>query len=253
MERKKKLSPIKNPKSVEVTYRKELLVLVRQLKHDTDLYIIPLLYDLEPEYVKDAFAKTLEEAFNRLRSMYTRVDVLARSLSDYFVKSGDRLNKKNFYSSVENAVGVNLQTIIQKENIEDILVATTRENVNLIKTIPEEYFKKIESVVFKGTLQSNSAKGMMEEIRQIGGVSEKRAKLIARDQTSKLNSALTKKRSEDLGIEEYVWRTSEDERVRDTHEKNNGKTFRFDTPPPVTGHPGNDIQCRCVAQPIIQF
>ena len=54
-----------------------------------------------------------------------------------------------------------------------------------------------------------------------------------------------------MGIEEYRWRTSKDERVRATHAANEGKVFRWDTPPAETGHPGNDVQCRCDARPII--
>ena len=54
-----------------------------------------------------------------------------------------------------------------------------------------------------------------------------------------------------MGISEYRWGTAGDERVRETHEANDGKVFRWDTPPAETGHPGNDVQCRCTARPII--
>ncbi len=154
---------------------------------------------------------------------------------------------------MENAVGVNLETIVQNEGLEDILVATTRENVGLIRSIPDEYFKKIETMVFTSTTQGNTAGSMIKQLREIGKVTTSRAKLIARDQSSKLNSALSQQRQQNLGVEEYVWRTSGDERVRDNHRSKNGKTFRWDNPPKDTGHPGQDIQCRCVAQPIINI
>lgn len=163
-----------------------------------------------------------------------------------------QINKTRFYSAMEGAIGINLQTIVQNEGLEDILVATTRENVALIRSIPEEYFKKIETVVFTGTTRSNAAGSMIKQIQKIGKVTANRAKLIARDQTSKLNAALTQQRSENLGVEEYIWRTAGDERVRETHRSKNGKVFRWDNPPKDTGHPGQDIQCRCVAQPIIK-
>jgi SPP1 gp7 family putative phage head morphogenesis protein len=51
-----------------------------------------------------------------------------------------------------------------------------------------------------------------------------------------------------LRLPEYIWRTSEDEKVRSTHQANNGKIFRWDTRPP-TGHPGEDYNCRCWAEP----
>lgn len=63
--------------------------------------------------------------------------------------------------------------------------------------------------------------------------------------------SLTKVRHEELGITHYRWSTSGDERVRDTHIENDGKIFAYDDPPDETGHPGHDINCRCVAIPVL--
>lgn len=227
--------------------------LTAKLRNDVNTQIIPLLRELESEYIGDAYAKTLEEAFNRLRNAYADINANAQIVANSFVTNSNEVNKKRFYSSMEDAVGINLQTVIQNEGVENILVATTRENVSLIRSIPEEYFKKIESIVFTGTTQSNTAGSMIKQIQKTGRVTTNRAKLIARDQSSKLNSALVQQRSKNLGVEEYVWRTSGDERVRDSHRTKNGKVFRWDDPPKDTGHPGQDIQCRCVAQPIINI
>lgn len=243
---------MKTPKSPEVRYRRQLDTLTAKLRKDIVTNIIPLLKQLQPDYVNDAYARTLEEAFNRLRQSYEDINENAKIVSNSFVTNTDQNNKRRFYSAMEDAVGVNLQSIVQNENLEDILVATTRENVALIRSIPEEYFKKIETVVFTGTTQGNKASSMIKEIQKIGKSTTKRAKLIARDQTSKLNSALNQQRQQNLGVEEYIWRTSGDERVRHNHATKNGKIFRWDDPPKDTGHPGQDIQCRCVAQPIIK-
>lgn len=248
---------MKTPKSPEVRYRRQLDILTRKLRNDVNTNIVPLLRELQPEYVndssfKDAYARTLEEAFNRLRRSYSDINQNAQIVANSFVTNSNQVNKQRFYSAMNEAVGVNLQSIVQNEDLEDILVATTRENVSLIRSIPEEYFKKIESIVFTGTTQGNTAGSMIQQIQKTGKVTTNRAKLIARDQSSKLNSALTQQRSQNLGVEEYIWRTAGDERVRDSHRSKNGKVFRWDDPPKDTGHPGQDIQCRCVAQPIIK-
>jgi len=47
---------------------------------------------------------------------------------------------------------------------------------------------------------------------------------------------------------QYVWETRGDAKVRLSHRRNEGKIFRWDTPPP-TGHPGQDYNCRCLALP----
>ncbi len=46
----------------------------------------------------------------------------------------------------------------------------------------------------------------------------------------------------------YIWRTSGDNKVRASHAANSGKIFAWDNPP-ETGHPGEDYNCRCTAEP----
>lgn len=246
------MNPVRNPKSPEVKYRKQLQTLVKRIRGDVKEQILPLLKRLEPEYVNDAYARTLEEAFNRLRRSYEDIDRNARIVANSLTEEVNQVNKQRFYNAMENAVGIDLRSVLQGEDLDDIMFATTKENVALIKSIPEEYFKKLETIVFTGTTQGRSASSMIQKIQELGHSSENRARLIARDQTSKLNSALNQQRSQNLGVEEYIWRTAGDERVRPSHARKNGKVFRWDDPPSDTGHPGQDIQCRCVAQPIIK-
>ena len=244
---------MKTPKSPEVKYRRQLTGLATSLKDDANRLIIPILIQLESLYTKDGYASTLEEAFDNLRKGYIGINTQAKIASSAFVNNVDNANKTRFYKSIESAIGVDLESIVQDEGLQDILVATTRDNVSLIKSIPEEYFKKIENIVFSGTIQGGSAKSMIQQIQELNKSTTKRARLIARDQSSKINSALSQQRQQNLGVEEYIWVTADDGRVRETHKQNNGKRFRWDDPPKKTGHPGNDIQCRCVARPIINI
>lgn len=46
----------------------------------------------------------------------------------------------------------------------------------------------------------------------------------------------------------YIWRTRGDNKVRAAHAANNGRIFAWDNPP-STGHPGEDYNCRCTAEP----
>lgn len=80
-------------------------------------------------------------------------------------------------------------------------------------------------------------------------VGNTRARLIARDQVSKATGELNKLRQREVGVSRYRW-TSGDERVRPDHEANSGKVFEWSSPP-STGHPGEDVQCRCTAVAIV--
>lgn len=54
--------------------------------------------------------------------------------------------------------------------------------------------------------------------------------------------------AEERATTHYIWRTSGDDKVRSTHAVNNGRIFSWNDPPP-TGHPGEDYNCRCTAEP----
>ena len=55
-----------------------------------------------------------------------------------------------------------------------------------------------------------------------------------------------------LGIEQYVWRSRDDSKVRTGHSLNDDKIFDWDSPP-EGGHPGQDYGCRCIAEPFIPY
>jgi SPP1 gp7 family putative phage head morphogenesis protein len=130
------------------------------------------------------------------------------------------------------------------------LAEAVRENVRLIRTIPENLLNDVEGIVSRGVRRGRRASEMAKEIQKRFKVNENKAKLIARDQTSKLNGELTQLRQTSLGIRRYIWLTARDERVRPEHEDRDGEIFRWDEPP-EDGHPGEPINCRCVAQPIL--
>lgn len=237
------------------------MTLVRQIEKDTAGILFPALKQLEPEYIADSYATTLAQVFARLKNGYADLEAKAAAVSVEFTERVNKTNRKKFDASVKNIVGVDVSSVIQQENITDILTATTQQNVSLITSIPDEYFKDLESIIWTGVTQGNPAESMIDQIigvmtkegnATLNEKTKNRARLIARDQTKKLNSALVHARQENLGIVEYIWRTSEDGRVRPEHAANNGKTFRWDSPP-ATGHPGEDIQCRCYAEAILPF
>ncbi|MCZ6770597.1 MAG: phage minor head protein [Proteobacteria bacterium] len=53
-----------------------------------------------------------------------------------------------------------------------------------------------------------------------------------------------------LGVTEYIWRSSDDERVRSLHREYDDRRFSWDEPPDG-GHPGEDYNCRCFAEPVV--
>lgn len=135
------------------------------------------------------------------------------------------------------------------------------ENVGLIKSLPQETLTEMQNIVSQGFKTGKSVTSIVGDIRTTYGIKKSSARLLARDQLGKLNSQLTRQQQTDAGVSEYVWSTSKDSRVRDSHRSLDGQTFKWSDPPVVTPpgkpvrrcHPGEDYQCRCVALPVFDI
>lgn len=134
------------------------------------------------------------------------------------------------------------------------------ENASLIKTLPEESLADIQQMVFRDARRGLSPQQIRANIKEQFETTEARAQLIARDQVSKFNGRLSELRQTQAGITRYEWQTAEDGRVRDEHRNLNGTIQEWDKPPVTvtsgkrageTNHPGQDIQCRCQAIPVV--
>lgn len=134
------------------------------------------------------------------------------------------------------------------------LVKWVNENVSMISSIPDDTLEKMKDIIYDGFSNGKTTTRMVKEIQRAYGISRRRAELIARDQTAKLNGQIQKAQQQDAGITEYIWSTTGDERVRKSHQKLNGKKFSWADPPENSDgrkcHPGQDFQCRCIGRPV---
>ena len=58
--------------------------------------------------------------------------------------------------------------------------------------------------------------------------------------------------TEGLQVDRYIWRSNDDSRVRAVHAEYDDHIFLWSAPP-EGGHPGQDWNCRCTAEPIIDL
>ena len=202
----------------------------------------------------DAFAKCsaeLEQSLNRF-SLYSRISEMAALTV--------KLSIKEWKRAVKETVGIDLLDDYYAGQFYKLaLEVWTRQNVDLIKTIPSESLGRMRDIVLDGYRNGKTTTNIVKEILREYSMTRRHAQLIARDQIAKLNGEIAKKQQQDAGVEEYEWSDSRDERVRTRHHDLNGKRFRWDDPPVVderTGrrcHPGGDYQCRCVALPVFDI
>lgn len=252
------LKPIKPSHKVELWYKTQLLAIVAQLRRVAREELLPELKRLEPLYAKaaDGLARdaqvprrSLETTFSRMAQRFGGIGQTAQRLSDLAVERNADAVDERLKAAIKASLSIDISPVLnQSRPILDAMKAATKANIELITSIPDQYFDKLGEAVSKNMEAGMRFEDLAKEVERIGDVTESRAKLIARDQTSKMNGAFNEARQTSLGIDRYVWQTSGDERVREEHQANDGQVFSWNDPP-ATGHPGEDINCRCVAVP----
>lgn len=169
-----------------------------------------------------------------------------RDVALRFGKATSDFQREQLDRQVRAAVGVPLSAV--ERPIADKLEGFAAVNVDLIKTIGERYHDRVRQDVLEAFRVGMRPEELAGRLVDLDGIAESDARRIARDQIGKLNGQLNEERQKALGVTGYVWRTSNDNRVRDEHRDREGKHYEW-SDPPEDGHPGEPIQCRCTAEP----
>lgn len=122
------------------------------------------------------------------------------------------------------------------------------EHQKLIKSVQTEQLDKIGLAIKRGIREGKLHKEIVKDIRGMTNISKRRALLIARNSVLQYSGAVTKQSQINAGIKSYIWQSSRDERVRDSHRKLDGEIFSWDEPGP---HPRSEVNCRCDAIPVL--
>lgn len=139
--------------------------------------------------------------------------------------------------------------------------ARVQTNVNLIRSIPQQYLKDVSQAVWETTTTTGDMNALYERIQAIHKIADRRAALIARDQNNKAKASFENTRCAELGITEAEWQHSgggQEKYRRPTHVKAGAERTRFsilkgwfDKAVGKLIWPGTEINCRCSRRNII--
>lgn len=196
--------------------------------------------------------RLLDEAASKLDRAVDRSQV--DSLADKFAARTSTYQRVQLGRQVRSALGVD-------PFLHDRALARQRQdfvakNVSLIRRIPQRLHEKVEGLVMNSLDKSDLNKTLADTLAEQFGIAERHAHLIARDQINKFYGAVNRSRQKELGVSKFIWRTVEDQRVRESHADLDGQTFPWDDLPTDedTGeeiYPGSAINCRCSAEPVL--
>lgn len=204
-------------------------------------------------------ARILLSALNR---KWNQVFNKASSLiTDSFTSKVNKDSKKRLQNSLTDMTGLmTIKMPDMPQGMEDILKATVAENVSLIRSISSQFHDRIEGEVMRSIQSGRGTQGIFEYIKEQHGKSDKRASLIARDQTSKLTTAINRERMKSSGVRQFVWiHSGGGAEPRELHVRYDGQIFDLDDPPIIDertgekGLPGEAINCRCRMKPVLTF
>jgi SPP1 gp7 family putative phage head morphogenesis protein len=146
----------------------------------------------------------------------------------------------------------------------DIYWDIVSRNSRLIQSMTNEAAERVSNIVSEGQSAGIRSEDMIDDIlRQWPTMTRTHAKLIARTESSKSASALTRSRAQSAGLNWYIWETSEDSRVRSSHRHMDGVLVNWNDPPSPEAlidmkdygkyHAGEFPNCRCYAAPLIEY
>lgn len=263
---KRKKKGVKPDLQAGIAYNAELQRIVRGIQKDIRTSIMPIVKSAAPEYQRDSeivtvdsWVDVLTDAIQLLKNRWSsaRFQSLAKEVATKFVLTSGNTNKKRY----QNDFGVNVYG--DSQTLTDNIRLSIAANVSLIESIPDQYLTQVESIVMSNVRAGGRPATIAKSLQKQFGVTERRAKMIARDQTAKLTGDLNRLRQTSAGFPFFRWMDSDDQRVRDRHEAIANKVtaygkgiYRWDNPPlssdgvPII--PGQDYQCRCIAVGVSQ-
>jgi len=253
------LAPVHPNAGLRQAYQRKLLALVEAMSRSYVWWICACYRQNEPVLAQDSPASELDKTIKGLGRYWSkRFNAIAPELAEWFAQDVDKRSSAALRSTLRKG-GISVRFKVTKA-MRDVLDASVAESVGLIRSIPQQYHTEVEGLVMRSVKAGRKLDVLTRELQQRYGVTRRRAALIARDQNNKTTAALTRARYEDLGIEKAVWlHSTAGKEPRPTHVKNSGKVYAvsegwFDPDPRVRKRiwPGELINCRCVAKPVVK-
>lgn len=181
----------------------------------------------------------------------------AKQLAQKGLSKQKGLWKKYYEAAKKNKLGILTTSYSDYEKAQ--FAAAVKRNFKMIKSIPQdvlETFKEkgVETVI-QQTVDGSVGRKTFEKFLSDKGA--KHAKLIARTETAKLQTAIIEKRATDLGSICYRWSSTKDKRTRQSHKDMNNVIVlwrnNLEERPYLDGMYGNAGEfpnCRCRTEPI---
>lgn len=205
--------------------------------------------------------------------VFSDVVAIKKTLDDFLGVLGDALKglklqdvAESMILDIEKRANENMRNnkieVIQPKMTDFIAKQFSEDYTDTIRfdikdKLPEQIVKMRE-VVGQMAIEGESRITIQRYIENNFVKDQKRAKFLARNESSIAVTEYLKAKYQENGSEEFKWIANLDERVREDHKKLNGTVHRYDNPPIIDertgtrGMPGEFYNCRCTFVPIFK-
>lgn len=204
-------------------------------KNNTPKMTLKMQKNMAADNVQDARVSVALSDSSPAADLAAIIRKLKNYFDHYFYELEPKIAKK-FAEKAKTSATVSLKNILKEEGftvgfrltrqMNDILQATIAENVGLIKSIHTAYFSEVQTIVMQGVKNGRDMNYIRKELVDRFRISERKAKLIARDQTNKAMQSISRARSLEAGIKEATWVHIPGAKMSsETHKHFDGKKF----------------------------
>lgn len=256
--------------AIEIRYANQLDRLVAEMTQETQRELMRLFQsdNAKEQIGQDAsISQSAKVLMNALKKRFIalfakQADPLARGM----LEAVNRESAANIKRTLPEAVkGLTLNSTKAIEPVKNVMIASVAENVDLIKSIPQQFLSGVQQAVMRSITTGNGIQDLKPYLEKQAPITERRARLIANDQTRKAYNNLNAARMKASGVRKFEWIHSAGGRdPRELHITPypaglNGGIFSFDDLPVIDdrtgerGLPGQAVNCRCRMRPILDF
>jgi uncharacterized protein with gpF-like domain len=259
--RPRTIAPVRPNIGIEMAYRRRIERLVEAMHRSLMKWVLAAYRAHEPlalVVAQDARlpSSALVRAMRKLGDQWLkRFAELAPKMAEHFaIAVTNRTSGAMAAMLKQGGMSVKFQTT---PLIQDAMTAAIGENVSLIKSIAQQHLTRVQGAVMRSAQVGNDVGTLAKELAEGYGITQHRAKLIARDQSSKMTAVINKTRQTELGIKQAIWKHSGGGRVpRPEHVGWTGKVYdvekgMWSAVDQAWVWPGTAISCRCVCKSII--
>jgi SPP1 gp7 family putative phage head morphogenesis protein len=270
------------PKTLALKYEKYILKKLKTTISMLNSELKPFFLNnkINIDYRKDDYVDDLQKILDDIVTFITiNENSLIRDLLLYG-RSLTSYTRKQLYNSFKDILNVQVAApsiavnifeypILDKQ-IDLMVKSWVSTNTSLITSIQTDLLEQVGVVIESAYRSGLSIPDLTKQLQTKFNISKNRGRLIARDQTAKLHSDYIKHEHKLLGITQYIWLTTNDERTRASHKVLNNKVCQWDDAltyrdkensslkkkSSIGGVPlqvGQDYQCRCSLAAIVNL